>query len=176
MIKAILRINQETVRKALEDEEVEGDNLECPGSKIRSKGKGRGEGKGKGKGPINLMDVAKAMGEGTRGGKVIGHTKSGKPIYAGGRTKISPMFSGINVPITETKELVSVRSDITKFIEKLKTIKKVNKESEWKIHGEATALYGRVNSSYGIRQKLYDKEKQRLGSSIKRFYKRMDKK
>lgn len=39
-------------------------------------------------GPVSVFgvfqsQVRKAMGEGTRGGKVIGHTKSGKPIYQG---------------------------------------------------------------------------------------------
>lgn len=31
-----------------------------------------------------ITDLYKSKGEGSRGGKVIGHTKSGKPIYEGG--------------------------------------------------------------------------------------------
>ena len=33
------------------------------------------------------LKVAKSHGEGTRGGRIIGHTQSGKPVYAGRRRK-----------------------------------------------------------------------------------------
>lgn len=39
------------------------------------------------------MDLEKGGGEGSRGGHVIGHTSSGKPIYAKGNTKTHQTFS-----------------------------------------------------------------------------------
>lgn len=36
------------------------------------------------------LDLEKSEGEGSRGGKIIGHTGSGKPIYAGGAGHASP--------------------------------------------------------------------------------------
>lgn len=45
-----------------------------------------------------------AKGEGSKGGKIIGHTKSGKPIYASNK-KFSSIPHHIILPVEEHKEL-----------------------------------------------------------------------
>lgn len=78
--------------------------------------------------------------EGSRGGKVIGHTKSGKPIYDTFGHEGHKHFT-----LTEHKEAVSAHAGITSKLigEKEKDKKKFSKEGEaaLKHHGEQVKLH-----------------------------------
>jgi hypothetical protein len=50
-----------------------------------------------------VYGLSKGLGEGTRGGKVIGHTKSGKPIYAGHGEHASPAHKEAIDHLTEKR-------------------------------------------------------------------------
>ena len=120
-----------------------------------------------------LADELKKGGEGSRGGKIIGHSKNGTPIYAGAKTGLQHVDDAITshgahseTPAISRGQLHKVRESLSKKVEHLasKTSVSGQQARDLKQHGDAL---GHVQAHIAAHdKKLQDNKKGSLQKAL----------
>ena len=103
-------------------------------------------------------------GEGSRGGKIVGHSKNGTPIYAGSKTGLKHVDDAISshgshseTPTISRGQLHKVRESLSKKVEHLATKASASSKQRaaLKQHGDAL---GHIQAHIGAHDKALNKK------------------